>query len=236
MISPFVKGCHMIFFQAVTLLTGASSVKLRKYWIRRLKRFCPTFTPSLKLYEVRWPFDISSWPISILDDNGSIKIKIYLDDGVYVQFDIAQIIEIHLFQITVWAKCSGFCRLYIQVHLLKEKLTIMIQISLKSMIYNGIPSVRVMSWCRIGHKPLMMTSSNGNIVRVTGHLCGEFTGPRWIGQTPVIIILWCSTTKMFIKACFLIQPLEQEGGCQKYCISLCSKAFINHYYLMKASP
>ena len=26
----------------------------------------------------------------------------------------------------------------------------------------------------------MMTSSNGNIFRVTGHLCGEFTGDRWI--------------------------------------------------------
>ena len=26
----------------------------------------------------------------------------------------------------------------------------------------------------------MMTSSNGNIFRFTGHLCGEFTGPRWI--------------------------------------------------------
>ena len=25
-----------------------------------------------------------------------------------------------------------------------------------------------------------MTSSNGNIFRVTGHLCGEFTGHRWI--------------------------------------------------------
>ena len=24
----------------------------------------------------------------------------------------------------------------------------------------------------------MMTSSNGNIFRVTGHLCGKFTGPR----------------------------------------------------------
>ena len=27
---------------------------------------------------------------------------------------------------------------------------------------------------------IMMTSSNGNIFRVTGHLGGEFTGPRWI--------------------------------------------------------
>ena len=29
----------------------------------------------------------------------------------------------------------------------------------------------------------MMTSSNGNIFRVTDHLCGEFTGPRWIPHT-----------------------------------------------------
>ena len=29
----------------------------------------------------------------------------------------------------------------------------------------------------------MMTSSNGSIFRVTGILCGEFTGPRWISLT-----------------------------------------------------
>ena len=29
----------------------------------------------------------------------------------------------------------------------------------------------------------MMMSSNGNIFRVTGHLCGEFTGSRWIPRT-----------------------------------------------------
>ena len=29
----------------------------------------------------------------------------------------------------------------------------------------------------------MMTSSNGNTFRVTGHLCGEFTGSRWIPST-----------------------------------------------------
>ena len=28
-----------------------------------------------------------------------------------------------------------------------------------------------------------MTSSNGNIFRVTGHLCGKFTGQRWISHT-----------------------------------------------------
>ena len=30
---------------------------------------------------------------------------------------------------------------------------------------------------------VMMTSSNGNIFRVTGHLGGEFTGHRWIHHT-----------------------------------------------------
>ena len=33
------------------------------------------------------------------------------------------------------------------------------------------------------HDALMMTSSNGCIFRVTSHLCGEFTVPRWIPRT-----------------------------------------------------
>ena len=37
-----------------------------------------------------------------------------------------------------------------------------------------------------------MTSSNGNIFRVTGHLCGEFTGPRWSHRTKASDAeLWC---------------------------------------------
>ena len=43
-----------------------------------------------------------------------------------------------------------------------------------------------------GHKYYRMTSSNGNIFRVTGPLCGEFTGPRWIPRTKVSDAeLWC---------------------------------------------
>ena len=39
---------------------------------------------------------------------------------------------------------------------------------------------------------VMMTSSNGNIFRVTGHLCGKFTGPRWISRTKASDAeLWC---------------------------------------------
>ena len=38
----------------------------------------------------------------------------------------------------------------------------------------------------------MMTSSNGNIFRVTGHLCGEYTGLRWIPRTKASDAeLWC---------------------------------------------
>ena len=38
----------------------------------------------------------------------------------------------------------------------------------------------------------MMTSSNGNIFRVTGPLCGELTGHRWISRTEASgAELWC---------------------------------------------
>ena len=30
---------------------------------------------------------------------------------------------------------------------------------------------------------VMMTSSNGNIFRVTGHWCGKFAGHRWMPRT-----------------------------------------------------
>ena len=37
-----------------------------------------------------------------------------------------------------------------------------------------------------------MTSWNGNIFRVTGHLCGEFAGTRWIPLTKASDVeLWC---------------------------------------------
>ena len=39
---------------------------------------------------------------------------------------------------------------------------------------------------------IMMMSSNGNIFRVTGPLCGEFTGHRWIPLTKASDVeLWC---------------------------------------------
>ena len=37
-----------------------------------------------------------------------------------------------------------------------------------------------------------MTASNGSLFRVTGTLCGEFTGDRWIPFTKASdVVLWC---------------------------------------------
>ena len=53
----------------------------------------------------------------------------------------------------------------------------------------------IMEWHLVCYKNpcyFMMTSSNGNIFRVTGHLCGEFTGHRWIPHTKASDAeLWC---------------------------------------------
>ena len=44
----------------------------------------------------------------------------------------------------------------------------------------------------LGWAVVMMTSYNANIFSVTGHLCGEFTGPRWIPRTKASAAeLWC---------------------------------------------
>ena len=48
---------------------------------------------------------------------------------------------------------------------------------------SGTKSCQIWSIRQISLFQNMMTSSNGNIFRVTGHLCGEFTGPRWIPRT-----------------------------------------------------
>ena len=53
------------------------------------------------------------------------------------------------------------------------------------------------------------TSSNGNIFRVTGPLCGEFTGPRWIpAQRPV--------TRSFDVFCHLRVNNRKAGDLRRY--------------------
>ena len=64
--------------------------------------------------------------------------------------------------------------------------------SFKLLIYYIKTYISAMHTYRIGDRLFMMTSSNGNIFRVTGHLCGEITGPRWILHTKASDAeLWC---------------------------------------------
>ena len=52
-------------------------------------------------------------------------------------------------------------------------------------------NIIIPSWSCVLFK-IMMTSSIGNIFRVTGHLCGEFTGLRWTPRTKASDAeLWC---------------------------------------------
>ena len=74
----------------------------------------------------------------------------------------------------------------------KEKFCILSEIWLEiinSPIYNMSSYVQVIAWQWQG---IMMTSSNRNIFRVTGPLCGEFTGHQWIPLTKASDAeLWC---------------------------------------------
>ena len=58
-------------------------------------------------------------------------------------------------------------------------------------------------------KHFMITSSNGDIFRVTGHLCGEFTVPRWIPRTKASDTeFWC-----FFFCLRLNKPLSKQWWC-----------------------
>ena len=68
-----------------------------------------------------------------------------------------------------------------------------------------------------------MTSSNGNIFRVTGPLCGEFTGDRRIPLTKARDAeLWCflsrfkiQDSKAFIRQCTDINHIKQRNNVKK---------------------
>ena len=58
--------------------------------------------------------------------------------------------------------------------------------------WSRVPSLVVLNCVGRAERYIMMTSSNRNIFRVTGPLCGEFTGHRWIPLTKASDAeLWC---------------------------------------------
>ena len=97
----------------------------------------------------------------------------------------------------------------------------------------------------------MSTSSNGTSFRITGHLCGEFTGHRWIPRTKASdAALWCflwsdgwvnngeagdlrrnrahyDVTVMEAKYCWRRNPTESFQYCFVLLL-LCNDLFINN--------
>ena len=71
-----------------------------------------------------------------------------------------------LFALLVWWLCVGLLLAYIKD-------------IMKTMKSNGWIRIQKFEFKKI-YIYFMMTSSNGNIFRVTGPLCGEFTSHRWI--------------------------------------------------------
>ena len=84
-----------------------------------------------------------------------------------------------------WCRSISFTCAKIKV--LKELVNVLVQLQAT----NLVPILVIFP----PHSVLcMMTSSNGNVFCVTGHLCGEFTGHRWIPCTKasdVDVELWC---------------------------------------------
>ena len=87
---------------------------------------------------------------------------------------------------TNWYRYSQKCLLSL------FRIKVNISLNVLKMVHNS-PTSRTLSWnLRCGPWRLhtvavwldfMMTSSNGNILRVTGPMCGKFTGHRWISFT-----------------------------------------------------
>ena len=108
-----------------------------------------------------------------------------------------------------------FCRRHFKLIFLNGNRWMSNKMSFKFVLYyltnNKSMLILVMARCLTNDKPLsepmltkmsvdiwshlaihMMTSSNGNIFRVTGHLRGEFTGHRWIPHTKASDAeIWC---------------------------------------------
>ena len=67
-----------------------------------------------------------------------------------------------------------------------------LKLCITSLLWGKSTSPNTGSRYIVVHQNIMMTSSNGNIFRVTGHLCGQFTDHRWIPHTKASDAeLWC---------------------------------------------
>ena len=78
----------------------------------------------------------------------------------------------------------------------------------RSVIFQGKNAIACACPKRLGCDIWMMMSPNGNIFRVIGPLCGEFTGDRWIPSTKasdaeLLCFLWTNGWVNNREACYL---------------------------------
>ena len=99
----------------------------------------------------------------------------------------------------------------------------------------------IWSWLYIN----ISTSSIGNIFRITGHLCGKFTGHRTpVGQCCdqlILLVLLYPTQKSYIILSYIktgsnvrISPVKRRdvaGGCQPFCLECLEWTFTALVYL-----
>ena len=112
-------------------------------------------------------------------------------------------------------------------------------------VQHAVTYLRSLFICReiaFVHVLFMMTSSNGNIFRVTAHLCGEFTGPRWIPRTKASDAeLWCLNKRLSKQSWAwwletLSRPLWRHRNGGNLCtLSLWCKYTKKQYYHMEVA-
>ena len=87
-------------------------------------------------------------------------------------------------------------------------------------VYGQFGSSEIFTWMVLWHGCAvylsMITPSNGNIFRVTGPLCGEFTGHRWIPCTKASDAeLWCFLWSAFEQA--VKETIGDAGDLRRHC-------------------
>ena len=141
----------------------------------------------------RFPFDdvVMQWISKQITCTNSLHIFIFTTGNFYTGNQIAHIFRDNIDNQLNPDKTMG-CTNLSMLGLQCSKLSLMWGLG------NDIPQkiMKAVTYPRpIPNWLFMMTSSNGNIFRVTGPLCGEFTGHRWIAlkkasDAELLCFLW----------------------------------------------
>ena len=135
-----------------------------------------------------------------------IMINIYLTRWRFVQIYLWNMILLHLLLLSVNRHTERFGRhspshqqlINLLANIIRYRVIFMKKIRVclcfVVVLHGSISSIHFrITPLQLGHIPwYIMTSSNGDIFRVTGPLCREFTGHRWIPRTKASEAeLWC---------------------------------------------